>query len=350
MKKHDTLVQKIKMECPMCNQTHEVEERKRMARTIIKGEDVEYEETYYFCQYSEEDENEFASGKMENENLLNARNAYRKRHGLLTSHEIVAIREQYGLSQTDLAKLLDWGEATVSRYESKAIQDMAYDNMLRIVRDNPLKLHECLKKNGSKLSKQKRDAIKEKIMDSLDAYGREYLKRQALESEYIHFQEPSDANGNQVLNIDKLENAISYLAGHADGLYKVKLMKLLWYVDARCYQLTGKAMTGLVYLHGSMGALPLGHYRIVGLENVKIREEEGYEFTKYYFFPNPNLDMSCFTKEELGILEQVAAKFKDYSAQSLVDYMHGEKAYMDTEDGDIIPFSLAKEIRAFHTK
>ena len=46
--------------------------------------------------------------------------------GLLTSDEIVAIRESHGLSQADLAKLLGWGEATISRYESKAIQDEAY--------------------------------------------------------------------------------------------------------------------------------------------------------------------------------------------------------------------------------
>ena len=80
--------------------------------------------------FSNEEENEFATGKMENNNLLNARNAYRKSHGLLTSDQIVAIREMYGLSQVDLARLLGWGEATISRYESKAIQDEAYDNIL----------------------------------------------------------------------------------------------------------------------------------------------------------------------------------------------------------------------------
>lgn len=75
---------------------------------------------------------------MTNENLLNARNAYRVKMGLLTSDEIVAIRESYGLSQVDLAKLLGWGEATISRYESKGIQDEAYDTMLRLVKDNPV--------------------------------------------------------------------------------------------------------------------------------------------------------------------------------------------------------------------
>lgn len=69
---------------------------------------------------------------MENGNLLNARNSYRRAHDLLTSDQIVAIRELYGLSQVDLAKLLGWGEATISRYESKAIQDEAYDTMLHV--------------------------------------------------------------------------------------------------------------------------------------------------------------------------------------------------------------------------
>lgn len=76
----ENLIRKIKMECPLCDKVHEIEERARIAKTIIKGEEVYYEETYCFCQDSDEDENEFVTGKMENNNLLNARNAYRKAH------------------------------------------------------------------------------------------------------------------------------------------------------------------------------------------------------------------------------------------------------------------------------
>ena len=186
------LIRKIHMECPLCDKIHEIEERTRIAKTIIKGEEVNYEETYYFCLNSDEGENEFVTGKMENENLLNARNEYRRAHELLTSDEIVAIRESYGLSQVDLAKLLGWGEATISRYESKAIQDDAYDNMLRIVRDNPLAALELLKKNGEQFTGLKKLGIKQRIMENLDEDGREYLQRQSLESEYVNYQEPCD--------------------------------------------------------------------------------------------------------------------------------------------------------------
>ena len=33
--------------------------------------------------------------------------------------------------------------------------------------------------------------------------------------------------------------------------------------------------------------------------------------------------------------------------KEIVDYMHEEKAYAETVDGEIISFSLAKEIRTF---
>lgn len=74
------------MNCPLCGQTHEVEERNRFTSIILKGEEVTYEERFYFCANAVEEENEFEMGAMINENLLNARNAYRIKKGLLTSY------------------------------------------------------------------------------------------------------------------------------------------------------------------------------------------------------------------------------------------------------------------------
>ena len=341
------LIRKIKMECPLCDKVHEIEQRIRVAKTIIKGEEVNYEENYYFCPNSEEDENEFSTAKMENENLLNARNEYRKAHGLLTSNDIVAIREKYGLSQVDLAKLLGWGEATISRYESKAIQDDAYDNMLRIINDNPLAALDLLQKNGEQFAENKKLAIKQKIMENLDEEGREYLQRKALESEYVEYEELSDSNGMMKLNIPKLELVISYYASKIKKLYKVKLMKMLWYADSLSYKFHGHAMTGLVYCHEDMGALPIGHYKIGGLQFVNMEEECDYENVKYHFLPNDKLDESELSLEEKEILDKVIEKFKSYTAQQIIEYMHDEIAYKKTADKEIIPFSLAEQIRDF---
>ena len=52
----------VVLECPICNERHEFEEKVRMDETIIKGELVEYEEVYFACEKYDE-ENEFANGK-----------------------------------------------------------------------------------------------------------------------------------------------------------------------------------------------------------------------------------------------------------------------------------------------
>lgn len=342
------VVRKIHMECPICDKVHEVEERERTAITIIKGEEVTYEERFYFCANADEEESEFETASMTNANLLNARNAYRTKMGLLTSNEIIEIRENYGLSQVDLARLLGWGEATISRYESKAIQDEAYDIMLRLIKDNPLKALELLKKNSDKFSKDKIDGIRERIVKKLDSYGKEFLTRQAFESEYVGFDEPSDSNGYVTLNVDKLEAVISYLAEYMSNLYKVKLMKCLWYSDVLAYIRTGKAMTGLVYRHEAMGALPIGHYSLMNLENLNIKEELSYTYdSMLHVYPSRNADYSILSNEEKEVLDKVIQKFKNFKASEIVDYMHDERAYKETSNGTIIPFSLAKEIRSF---
>lgn len=344
----NTLLRKVHMNCPLCGKTHEVEERKRVTSIVLKGEEVTYEEKFYFCANADEDENEFETGAMTNENLLNARNAYRIKKGLLTSYEIVGIRESYGLSQVDLAKLLGWGEATISRYESKAIQDEAYDTMLRFIKDNPLQALEFLKKNADKFTPAKRMEIKSKIVEKLDSYGKEYLTRQIFEGEYVNFEEPSDSNGFTVLNIDKIEAVISYIAEKVSNLFKVKLMKMLWYSDVLSFIGNGIAMTGMVYRHEPMGALPIGHYSLMNLENLNIKEEMSYNYdTMLHVYPTVGMDYSILSDGEKAILDRVIEKFRHYKAKDIVDYMHEEKAYKETNAGEIIPFSLAKKIRSF---
>lgn len=342
------LLKKIHMNCPICDKLHEVEERKRVTTTIIKDEEVTYEERFYFCANAEEEESEFETGSMTNQNLLNARNAYRIKRDLLTSNEIIEIRESYGMSQVDLARLLGWGEATISRYESKAIQDDAYDAMLRLIKDNPLQALEFLKKNSDKFTPAKQYEIRKKIVEKLDFYGKEFLSRQRLEGVYAEFDEPSDANGYTTLNIDKVEAVTSYLAKYMSYFYKVKFMKSLWYADALAYKQTGKAITGLVYCHEAMGALPVGHYSLMNLENINVQEEMTYNSnydSMSHIYPSERVDYSVLTKEEIEILNKIIDKFKNYKATEIVKYMHEEKAYKETSAGAIIPFFLAKEIR-----
>jgi putative zinc finger/helix-turn-helix YgiT family protein len=63
---------------------------------------------------------------------------YRKKHDLLSSDEIRAIRQHFDLTQAELARLLRLGANTVSRWESgRNVQTAAMDVLLRLIRDLP---------------------------------------------------------------------------------------------------------------------------------------------------------------------------------------------------------------------
>ncbi len=347
---NSTLIRKVYLNCPICDKSHEVEERQRIAKIIIKDDEIEYKEEYYYCpNVTDDEENEFELPYMTNENLLAARNAYRIKHGLLTSNDIVEIRENYDLSQVEFARLMGWGEATISRYESKAIQDEAYDTMLRLVKDSPLEAMEMLEKNKNKFSGTRINSIRNRIKENINLYGKEYLSRKVLISNYIDLLDPSDLNGYRTLNISKIEACISFMAKEIANLYKVKLMKLLWYTDALSYKNYGAAITGLVYVHEQMGALPIGHYSLVNLENLNIREEmsQHYDNVMLHFYETDKHDYSSLSDDDLNILNAVIIKFKHFSATDIVNYMHRETAYKKTKPGEYIPFSLAKEIKDF---
>ena len=51
-----------------------------------------------------------------------------------------------------------------------------------------------------------------------------------------------------------------------------------WYADALSYKNRGRAMTGLVYRHEPMGALPVGHYSLMNLEKLNVQEELSYSY------------------------------------------------------------------------
>jgi hypothetical protein len=59
------------------------------------------------------------------------------------------------------------------------------------------------------------------------------------------------------------------------------------------------------------------------------------------------MDYCVLSEKDKAILDVVIKKFKNYKAKEIVDYMHEERAYIETNPGEIIPFSMAKEIRDF---
>ncbi|MCI7605897.1 MAG: DUF4065 domain-containing protein [Spirochaetales bacterium] len=342
------LIERIERDCPLCNKVHLLEKRRRESVMLIKNEEVKYEETYFFCPNSVGyDEDEFVSAEMMDYNLQNARNAYRKAHGLLTSYEIAEVRALYGMSQSDLALLLGWGEVTITRYETKAIQDETYDQLIRMVKDDPYYALRCLKKQKEHFSVGKYEDLAVAIINRIDSIGVEKMILKNIENRYAEYDTPCDFNGYQVLDISKLGAVMAFFAQYCKNLYKVKLMKLLWYADALSYQKRNHAITGLVYQHMPYGALPIANVEIINLPQLDVEEIEKDDGVIYHIQAKRGMTLDALTPDEIDIIYAVAKKFDNVKTKDIVEYMHKEEAYKETEMFQIIPFSLCKKLNQF---
>ena len=334
----------VMMECPLCGKTHCVEKKLQMAHAIVKGEKVHYHELFFVCGNCEDGENEFVPADAMDENLLAARNAYRSAHGMFTSYMIVDLRKSYGLTQRELSNMLGWGGATISRYESKLIQDGTHDEILHVVSEDALEAMKYLERNKASFDEKRFGEIASAIQEKISRTSLNYMTQKMLEARYMEFKSRDDLTGGIKLDVGKIRSMASYFAQQCHGnLFKVKLMKLLWYADAVFYREHGHAMSGLVYQHKPLGALPVGHYELMGV----IPHEElidNFEETAYKILPSEDYDESCFTEDELNVLNKVASHFKSYTGKEMADVMHKEDAYALTADQAYIPYSLAKHV------
>lgn len=335
--------------CPICGEKHTVELHNKVSNARVHGQLVQYNELYYMCTLCEpaEEKNTFVTATMMNDNLLRARDAYRIAKGLLTSSEIRAVRGKYGLSQKDFSLLLGGGEVSVTRNEAHVIQSETRDNTMRLFERSPKAVLDSLKSNKDKFSEEKFKIIHDNILNLLLKQQSEYINYDKILS-YIYkdYMIPSVCNGGVALNIPKLKNMVLFYAKNMTNLYKVKMMKLLWYTDALCYKRNGVACTGLVYEHQKFGALPLGNEIIIQLDTLDTEEIEIHNEIAYNIKPaaDVELELSVFDESQIVVMDIILNKFKNISTNNFIDFMHKEVAYTNTVKGQIIPFILCKEL------
>ena len=115
------------MTCPQCGKTN-VRKRKARLSAEVKGERVEFSMKAFVCGACGFT---LIDGKDMPEYMRLAADAYRARHGLLTSEEIRTRRKALGMSQAKFAEHLGVGVASVKRWEMGKIQDRSSDRLIR---------------------------------------------------------------------------------------------------------------------------------------------------------------------------------------------------------------------------
>ena len=326
--------------CLICMQEHEVQTVVLEETEDYKGLEVSFVATYEYCIHADE--------YLETEDMIKANNlamkdAYREKNGLLTSNDIIALRDKYDVSQKDFSEILDWGGATITRYENHQVQDRAHDDVLRKIDSDPKWFLQMLTRAKGSVSDKA-------YGKSLKAANKEFRRMKnrylmdSIQALYANFVEEI-MTGGVALNLDKVIEIINYFALKVPSLHKVKLMKMLWYGDNLSYKRRGKSITGLVYNALPMGAVPEGYEQILDLDGIEF-ETVIYDFDRigYRFHPVEGFQIKSLTSEEIEILDVVIVEVGHLNSQEIIDKMHDEEAYKCTDRNCIIPFSHAEKL------
>jgi len=126
--------QRKKIYCLTCDKEVDYEIKISAEKRNIKGTEVEINAKHAYCK---ECGSYLFVYELEKENQIKVFDLYKKAQGLLTSAEIIAIREKYHLSQTKLAKCIKCGEKNIARYENGALQENSIDLLIRILDKAP---------------------------------------------------------------------------------------------------------------------------------------------------------------------------------------------------------------------
>lgn len=154
---------------------------------------------------------------------------------------------------------------------------------------------------------------------------------------------------------EKLLNAIIFFAQNTSSLGKIKLWKLLYFLDFEHFKDTGRSVTGMQYKAWPKGPVPVELHNeienpnadmtakvVFGKKNMRRTDRQMLTVT-----PVAAFDSSHFSKRELRLMERLAGEFDKTYADDMIEATHLEnqpwhKIY--NEQGlkqQSIPFELA---------
>lgn len=233
--------------------------------------------------------------------------------------KIKKLREEKGISQERLAKLLKIPRVSVSQIE-----------------------------NGERRINAKELSTLSKIFNvsSDTLLGSEQDIKVILEESKM--KEPKQKTGIRISvpqkNLEKFKEVLLYIltkVGSRPNIGETVLYKLLYFIDFDFYEKHEEQLIGATYIKNNYGPTPAEFVKIVkqmeGKEVVKVKGEYfKYPQTKYIPIKEP--DLTKLKAHEIDIIDDVLNRFSHMNANQISEYSHNDVPWLVTGDGGIINY------------
>lgn len=233
---------------------------------------------------------------------------------------IKGFREQFGLSQERLAKLLEVSRVSISQIENgdrkiSAEETTKLSKIFNIPTDVLLNLQKDIKVILEKK--------KEKIL--------------VAKSGEIRINIPQK-------NLEKFKEVFTYIlnkVGAKPNIGETVLYKLLYFIDFNFYEKYEEQLIGATYLKNHFGPTPKEFKKVVkemeGRDLVEIKGKY-FQYPQTKYIPLREPDLTKLKATEIKIIDEVLEKFSDMNASEISEYSHNDVPWLTTENGKIIDY------------
>ena len=334
----------MKVSCPYCTKEVEYKIGKRELKEF-RGIEVNTFENVAICNECNQD---LYVNKIEDENNERIYKIYREKANIIKAEDIVKLREKYDISQRELTAILGFGKMTINRYERGGLPTKSQSDYIKLLIENDDKFIEKVKevyeknnineKTYKKIVSEEveKEISKKEVQDNIRRYLKSVLNRK-----------PDIYNGYKSLDLEKVENIISYIASKVKNLTITSLNKYLWYIDMLSFNKRSVAITGLTYQNQKFGpTIVYKKYDELSLLDDKYQREdietENGNTTK--IISNENFNLDKINDSEKEIIDTIIKLLKNKKVTDISKMSHREDGWKKTKRLEKISFEYAMNL------
>ena len=335
----------MRVYCPYCKKEVEYKIEKKDLKEF-RGIEVNTFENIAICNECNQD---LYVNEIEDENNERIYQIYREKANIIKPEDIIKLREKYDISQRELTSILGFGKMTINRYERGGLPTKSQSDYIKLLIENDDKFIEKAKeayeknnindKTYNKIISEEveKDISKKEVQDNIRRYLRSVLNRK-----------PDIYNGYKSLDLEKIENIISYIASKVKNLTITSLNKYLWYIDTLSFNERTVAITGLTYQNQKFGpTIVYKKYDELSLLDDKYTREdietENGNTTK--IISNNNFKLDKISSSEKEIIDTIIKLLKDKNVTDISEISHREDGWKKTKRFEQISFEYAMNLK-----
>lgn len=310
-------------------------------RMIFEPDRIKYRGEEFDCIYISFRDDELDEGYTTTESdgvwYNQVTNQYREKHGIPYQDEIIALREQYGLSAAKMSVILGFGANQYRLYEEGEVPSESNGKMIRSAM-NPQVFLELVKSSRCQLTDKEYAKITARMEEVIASSNHRQDEQQ--EAKRLFRCGRGLANGFAPQSTKRLKNLLLYILGQMGETFQTKMNKVLFYIDFLSYRERGIAISGLTYNALEFGPAPQRWDRVYSaFDEVeeRLRLVQGQECLVLQ--SGGEADMSSFSTDEMAVIDEVCGKMKNMTSRAVSKMSHEEPAWKDhINKQETIPF------------